>query len=132
MSEVHKTSGAVVVATDDLLEAVIAFLLDRARDVHARLVKAFEKVRRDTPRLGFGRFAALLEDTFGAADVCGTPLARELYENIGDRGEAADVRAAMDARGASDVVVDPARAATALWRAGIFPTAAQAHRGPAL
>ena len=117
-------------ATDDLLDVVLSFLLDRAAEVHGRLVKSFEKVRRESPRLGFGQFVSLLEDTFGAADVCGTPLARELYENIGDRGEAADVRAAMDVARA-DVVVDPPRAATALWRAGIFPTAAQAHRAGA-
>ncbi|KAH8073822.1 hypothetical protein JL721_2365 [Aureococcus anophagefferens] len=81
-----------VLETDDLLDTVLKFLLDRASEMHTHLVRIFEKSIAKV-RLGT------------------------------DGSEAAHVQINYE----EGVVVDPTRAATSLWNAGIFPTKRMSH-----
>lgn len=120
---------ARVVKTDELLDCVLDFLLARAAEMHTRLVRVFEKVRKQRPRLPLADFNILLVDYFSADDVADTALAASLYEGIGVVGTKADGsadRSTLDDK--VGLVIDPIRAATALWNAGIFPTSLQSHR----
>ncbi|KAH8086106.1 hypothetical protein JL720_7307 [Aureococcus anophagefferens] len=118
-----------VLETDDLLDTVLKFLLDRASEMHTHLVRIFEKVRKSRPRLSLDDFHLLLSRYFGADDVAHTSLATSLFESIAkvrlgtDGSEAAHVQINYE----EGVVVDPTRAATSLWNAGIFPTKRMSH-----
>ena len=117
-----------VIETDDLLDTVLKFLVDRANEMHTHLVRIFEKVKKSRPRLPLDDFHVLLSQYFGADDVAHTALATSLFESIakvrlGSDGNENAVSINYD----EGVVVDPIRAATSLWNAGIFPNKRASH-----
>mmetsp|Transcript_2636 Transcript_2636/g.8869 ORF Transcript_2636/g.8869 Transcript_2636/m.8869 type:complete len:751 (+) Transcript_2636:281-2533(+) len=96
-----------VLETDDLLDTVLKFLLDRASEMHTHLVRIFEKVRKSRPRLSLDDFHLLLSRYFGADDVAHTSLATSLFESIAkvrlgtDGSEAAHVQINCGTRASS-------------------------------
>lgn len=122
------------IETDAFLSTLVTWLLDRADEMHRRLINIFRSTRRRTPRLRFGDFQSLLKDVFAASDIAESPMASELYDEIGHSGDQAAGHAAGGPSGrdfgkADDfVIVEPEKAATVFWTHGIFPSAAKSHR----